>query len=124
MDLKQMNNPLRIRSFPAKLFFSFFLLTCGIILVLSGMISSNLRDNHIQSTTRELENYSLLAEKALWGSSGAYTGSLQIRALDFSGSIRQIRLTVIAPDGTVLAESEIADPSGMENHRYRPEDRA
>jgi len=30
------------------------------------------------------------------------------------------RVTVIAPDGTVLADSE-RDPAGMENHRYRPE---
>jgi len=30
------------------------------------------------------------------------------------------RVTVIAPDGTVLADSE-KDPAGMENHRYRPE---
>jgi two-component system phosphate regulon sensor histidine kinase PhoR len=30
------------------------------------------------------------------------------------------RLTVIAPDGTVWADSEV-DPATMENHRYRPE---
>ena len=30
------------------------------------------------------------------------------------------RVTVVAPDGTVLADSE-RDPAGMENHRYRPE---
>jgi two-component system phosphate regulon sensor histidine kinase PhoR len=30
------------------------------------------------------------------------------------------RLTVIAADGTVLADSE-QDPAGMDNHRYRPE---
>jgi two-component system phosphate regulon sensor histidine kinase PhoR len=31
-----------------------------------------------------------------------------------------VRLTVIAPDGEVWADSE-ADPAAMENHRYRPE---
>src|SRR5205807_2752639 len=42
---------------------------------------------------------------------------MQVRELARSAGAR---LTIITPDGTVLADSE-ADPSHMENHRDRPE---
>src|SRR5206468_7463172 len=57
--------------------------------------------------------------------SGAGRGPVQALAERF-GAISQARVTVIAPDGTVLGDSRrtAADLPAMENHANRPEVRA
>ena len=90
---------------------------CGLIIVFSYYI---IRNAHIDATAEDLANLAtalkaditpLVAGKDL-SKLDAFTKSL--------GKETHVRITVIAPDGLVLADSEKA-PATMENHRDRTE---
>lgn len=44
-----------------------------------------------------------------------------LKKFDFRDQNKDFRITVIAPDGVVIADSEVEDISTLENHRYRDE---
>ena len=106
------------------LFFKFFFSFCLIILLLSILIFSfsfrTIRSHYINTLSLDLKNL-------------AYTLKLKVLPLieekDFKrldslvkeiGKNIKTRITIIAPDGRVLADSE-KDPHLMENHNDRPE---
>ena len=106
------------------LFFKFFFSFCLIILLLSILIFSfsfrTIRSHYINTLPLDLKNL-------------AYTLKLKVLPLieekDFKrldslvkeiGKNIKTRITIIAPDGRVLADSE-KDPHLMENHNDRPE---
>ena len=103
-----------------KIFAGYLLVT----VILSGLILassfSRIREFYIDSATRDLKNLGISIE----ASAAPLVTAGNLRDLD--GLVKRIgkeiqtRITIIAPDGLVLADSE-ADPRHMENHRTRTE---
>jgi len=106
-------------------------LTARIFLKLSGVVAGLLivatvasdvlaarvaASNYIRSLTRDLTAEAHLLARAR---AGDFSGMKQdeVRAL---AQAARARLTVVAPDGRVIADSE-APAEKLENHRYRPE---
>ena len=106
-------------------------MTARIFLKLSGVVAGLLivatvasdvlaarvaASNYIRSLTRDLTAEAHLLARAR---AGDFSGMKQdeVRAL---AQAARARLTVVAPDGRVIADSE-APAEKLENHRYRPE---
>lgn len=108
------------RSIFLKMFGGFGLL----ILAMSGLIAlfsfATIRSRFQDNLAQDLENLG----RALAYPVQEFLGQGRRPELDafIKKASREIRtrVTVIASDGTVLADSE-RDPAGMENHKYRPE---
>ena len=81
------------------------------------------RGFHYEQTSSELDRLTRLNAPHLAALMAAGTerdsASLQSAATD-DGAMLDIRMTIVAPDGRVIADSS-HDPSGMENHAGRPE---
>jgi two-component system phosphate regulon sensor histidine kinase PhoR len=95
-----------------------------VILAISGLFlffSLSIVRSYYQATFgRELENLArALDEEVLARFEGGQTEELD-GFIKKKGREVQARITVIDPQGVVLADS-IMDPKKMENHRYRPE---
>lgn len=90
----------------------------GIVALVSALV---LRSLFLQRLEDDMERqaHQYAATLALAGQDLTAKGTLQSLTQQ-SGAAGQVRLTVIAHDGTVLADSE-ADPATMENHATRPE---
>ena len=108
------------RSIFFKIFGGYLLVT----VILSGLILAfsfaGIRQFYIESATRDLRNLGVTIETS---TTSLVTGK-SYRALDALvkkiGKEIKTRITIISPDGIVLADSE-ADPRTMENHRTRTE---
>ena len=90
-----------------------FILLIGLFgyLTLTG-VESVLRDQAVSGLTRQARAVEL-------GFDGIALGDLQSVAVAHSEAL-EARLTIVAPDGTVLADTDF-DPSEMQNHGSRPE---
>ena len=87
------------------------------MVILSGYMLRELRAFDLQQTMNELEARSRL----FYGAMAAQNASEKLNDLCRDlGAQTGTRLTVISPDGVVLADSE-KDPAGMENHSNREE---
>jgi two-component system, OmpR family, phosphate regulon sensor histidine kinase PhoR len=109
---------------PARLFWQIaaplgVLLASG-LLVVAWQASILLRNSHSAQIEAQLASSTALVQEALGDSLGqgdrAVIGPIVERVAAASG----LRVTVIAPDGTVLGDSE-SDPGIMDNHGTRPE---
>jgi len=106
------------------IFFKIFGGYLFVTLVLSGLVLAfsfaGIREFYIESATRDLRNLGVAVE----ASATPLVAEKNYRALDALvkkiGREIRTRITIISPDGTVLADSE-ADPRTMENHRTRTE---
>jgi len=106
------------------IFFKIFGGYLFVTLVLSGLVLAfsfaGIRQFYIESATSDLRNLGVAVET---GATPLVTEK-NYRALDTLvkkiGREIRTRITIISPDGTVLADSE-ADPRTMENHRTRTE---
>ncbi len=79
-----------------------------------------MRSHHIADRAAGLEHLALLLEgEVLPYIAGEAPGDLEAFARD-AGRKTAARITVIAPDGSVLADSE-REPRDMDNHLFRPE---
>jgi two-component system phosphate regulon sensor histidine kinase PhoR len=103
-----------------KTFFS-YLLIMGFVLLLVFLFSANIiRSQYLDSVHWGLGNLANSLRRDLVPLlAGADDGSLDKLAKE-QGKESDVRITVIAPDGRVLADSQ-GDPRLMENHDDRPE---
>ncbi|MEZ5403481.1 MAG: ATP-binding protein [Bryobacteraceae bacterium] len=103
----------------ARIFFKLLVGTLIVLVVALGAVdilaSRVVESTYIESLTRELTERGRMLAISFEGAPLPAAGDLRNMA-----KASRIRLTVVAPDGRVLADSE-ADPSRMENHRARPE---
>ena len=92
---------------------------CVLIAALAAvdvLVSKLAEDRYLEDRQRELTT------KARTLAQLSETGFANLPREEFTALARaaSVRLTVVAPDGTVLADSD-ADPAAMDNHRTRPE---
>ncbi len=96
------------------------LLTVGLLLLLLLESRGRLRDFYLDQTASDLAAAaSLFAESALAPLEQGRYGEVDALAKRL-GKASGLRITVVLPDGKVVAESE-EDPAFLENHRTRPE---
>jgi two-component system phosphate regulon sensor histidine kinase PhoR len=98
-----------------RLFGSFSILLLGAIAVLGVVIVSRVERHFLQQAEESLRNKAVLLREALVGA-GEPLASRVERLRSQTGT----RITLIAEDGTVLAESD-RDPTELDNHLDRPE---
>jgi len=106
------------------IFLRIFLVTAGIVLFLAGAVAvlapGPMKRHYINEETTHLEHLAALLEGRVGASlEGGSAGTLEEEVKEI-GRKTSTRITVIRPDGTVVADSE-AEPARMENHLYRPE---
>ncbi len=95
------------------------LITVGLVAV-SWQASRLMRSSHSAQIASELASASALLDEAVGGLiAGADRAAIDPVAKRI-GQQAKVRVTVIAPDGTVLGESD-NDPALMDNHARRPE---
>lgn len=97
---------------------AYFALIAAILLLLGLVITDRLEQYYLQALRADLEEQARLASRALL-LGDVFAGSLEAE-VDRIGAGLTARLTVVAPDGTVLGDSW-EDGRRMENHRWRPE---
>ncbi|MBN2198489.1 MAG: HAMP domain-containing protein [Candidatus Aminicenantes bacterium] len=105
------------------LFWKLFGLSVILILTLAAAVLlfsfRLLRVHTVDILARDLERQARLLEPRLLSVLENEPGGLNAAVRDI-GARLEVRVTVIAPDGRVLADSE-KDAAAMENHRFRPE---
>ena len=96
------------------------LIFAGIVALTSGLVLREVYLNRLEDDiARQVQQYSAVLQTT-WQSSGGPTGPALQTLTTKAGAAGSLRLTVIAHDGKVLADSE-ADPATLENHASRPE---
>ena len=110
--------PLLLQLYPP-----YLLILCLALLAMAGYGISSMKEFHLQELNGELQTRALLlAEQAaplLAARDLPGLAALGVR----SGRIGAMRMTIVAPSGQVLSDSE-EEPLKMENHAGRPEVRA
>ncbi len=103
-----------------KIFGGYFILIVALCSLIIGFSYYIIRNSHIETKAKDLADLAM----ALKTEMTPFVESKDVRGLDVfvknSGKIVHTRITVISPDGLVLADSE-EDPRKMENHRTRTE---
>jgi two-component system OmpR family sensor kinase/two-component system phosphate regulon sensor histidine kinase PhoR len=98
---------------------SFLLLFTVLLLVSEYRHEKNFR---IEALNTELDNYSVLVNNYVRRYNMISTGNFsRMDSLNILISKKTLRITLIDPDGRVLYDSWVRDPSTMENHSQRPE---
>jgi len=104
----------------AKIFLKLIVGVAGVLLigvvVMDRLVSPLARATLLEERTRELEQKA----RMLAGLAPEGLGNISPEGLRALARQAGVRLTVIASDGAVLADTE-ADPARMENHAARPE---
>jgi len=121
------NNVIRFKSFKLKLILSFILLLVIPFAFIYLNLDSKLEDNALDDIKASLVKQAALIENQLIIDQGMAVNRDSLDALVKSLSVQiSARISVIAPDGTVLADSDKPknEVSGMENHGQRPEVRS
>ena len=96
------------------------LIFAGIVALTSGLVLRDVFLNRLEDDIAlQTQQYSAVLQTT-WQNSGGPTGAELQSLTTKAGAAGGLRLTVIAHDGTVLADSE-ADPATLENHAARPE---
>ena len=103
-----------------QLYLSYLLITLAALLAIGGFASVEIRRFYLKSVNNNLEVRAQLVEQQI----GPWLDEHQIAVLqafsDRFGTTTSTRITVIAPDGKVLCDTE-QPPSQMENHGDRRE---
>ena len=99
-----------------KFVLSFFAVILAATLLLDFLVTKQFEESHTRELSLELREKALLLADEL-----SETPSTNLETLVSRAALHgNVRVTVIAPDGTVLGDSE-AKPAEMENHAARPE---
>ena len=98
---------------------SVFLLFTILVLIFQYKREKDFKRDQIEMQLNSIAEwtYNFIDKKKLHGPHA-------LRALDsleYYAPTENIRITIVDPQGTVLYDSEVADPGKMENHLYRPE---
>lgn len=109
------------RGLTLRLTIPFVLLVAIVLLLLGTFLGSRARDIYIDRLSGELHNQASVIANSVdrETSSGSDSASLRLLIQDLSDRTGS-RITLISPDGTVLADSN-SDFATMENHANRPE---
>ncbi len=110
---------MRTRFF-AKLFVGYFIVLAGLTTVILLFSIYSIRNHYIKTLENDLKNISLLLEPHVTRLIQSKDYSQLDSLIKYEGEHTGIRITIIKPDGTVLADSK-KNPTTMENHRNRPE---
>lgn len=108
------------RRFVWHLYPSFLLLITLVLMVFGFFLTHALRDFHYQQTSQDLSARARLVEAAIQGSFYQLSAPELNRQIAFLGQSSDTRITLIAPDGRVLADSH-ENITQMDNHAQRPE---
>lgn len=111
---------MRKRSFFWKIFASFSILIIIFSFFIITFSFKATRKTFINSLAGDLEKIGLLLSKNLAPRIGTTPPSEIDREIKALGKELKVRITIILPDGEVIADSE-KDPSTMDNHGHRPE---
>src|SRR5688572_7588481 len=105
-----------------KLFLSYLAVVTAVVAVLTPGVGSLLRRQITEVQAGDLRRELLLARSLYHERRGAQPDSVA----DWLGSLSERRVTLVAPDGTVVGDSEVEDwrLRALENHGERPEIRA
>lgn len=103
-----------------RLFVPYFLVICCCIAVVGVAGARQLRNTHLLDVEQRLRGDSLLIARLLGETIRAEHAQAMNAQIEELGQALACRVTIIKPDGIVVADSE-ADAARMENHRMRPE---
>jgi two-component system phosphate regulon sensor histidine kinase PhoR len=105
-----------------KLIFSYITLTVILVAVIFVLLGSFLRTIHIDILKTEMSRYDELINLEFKKLSISPKPSNELSsAVSEMAEVMKLRITIIKPDGQVIADSEIKDFSLLENHQYRQE---
>jgi len=106
------------------IFFKIFAGYVILLLLLSAVFLlfsfSTIKKNYLDTLARDLENIGHTLEELVFGYLDENRLPDMEAFLQELGKKIGVRLTIIDPEGVVLADSE-RDPASMESHRFRPE---
>jgi two-component system phosphate regulon sensor histidine kinase PhoR len=105
-----------------KLIFSFISLTVILNVIIFVLVGNELKSSHINIIKMEMSRYSELIGLELDDLSikPAPSSNLTKIVSKFS-EIMDLRITILKKEGSVIADSDIADFSSLDNHQYRKE---
>jgi two-component system phosphate regulon sensor histidine kinase PhoR len=98
-----------------KLLSGIFALLLAALITVDYFASKVAAANYIDNLRREMADKGRIMAMSMGSDSNLYRSKLKMMA-----KAARARMTLVAPDGRVVADSE-ADPAVMENHRNRPE---
>jgi two-component system phosphate regulon sensor histidine kinase PhoR len=105
-----------------KLIFSYITLTVILVAVIFVLLGSFLRTIHIDILKTEMSRYDELINLEFNKLSIKPEPSAELSSAVYElAGVMKLRITIIKPDGLVIADSEIKDFSLLENHQYRKE---
>lgn len=103
-----------------QLYPTYLLLIFLLIVAVSWLVLNELRTFHYQQTSKDLQARTQLISEPLASEIKIERQSWLIDMVNRLGERSATRITIILPDGQVLADSE-EDPRKMDNHGQRPE---
>lgn len=111
-----------LRKISTKLIISYLALTVILIAVLFSFLAGFIRTTHIEINKAEMSRYDDLIDYEFTKLKLKPEKSPALsQTVSELSDIIMLRITIIRPDGNVIADSEIKDISHLENHQYRRE---
>ncbi|HPS58593.1 MAG TPA: ATP-binding protein [Spirochaetota bacterium] len=105
-----------------KLILSYLTLTVILVVIIFVMLGRFLKATHIDILKTEMSSYDTMIDYEFRKLSVKPVQSAALnKTVSDLAAIIKLRITVIKPDGTVIADSDITDFSSLESHQYRKE---
>ncbi len=103
-----------------RLFLPYLLLLSGAVLVVGLLAARRLKETYLDETVQRLSDSSLLVSQLTAVNNDVAHRSELVSQVNSLGKSLACRITVIQPDGLVIAETD-SDPARLDNHAGRPE---